>query len=91
MLTPWKTHFEAAKWNPYYVAYARATGADGPEEAIERDRAEWPGGSTISYQSWIRRQWLRFDEERTIMLRSTVVYGSTAAEFGKWLDAEATR
>lgn len=41
----------AGGWNPYFLAYALATGAPDPKAAWARD------GNGVSYMAWIQAQW----------------------------------
>ena len=40
------------KFNPRYTAYASAHGKT-PDEMLEHDRAEWPGGCMCGFLVWI--------------------------------------
>lgn len=40
------------KWNPRFVAYARATGAANPEAALARDKER--SGCMVPFMSWMR-------------------------------------
>ena len=52
----WAAEQEARRrarlWNPRYLAYCRAHGAETPEQMVERDRIRWPGGINAGFLSW---------------------------------------
>ena len=39
--------------NPLFLAYAKATGTPDPDDCIERDRKEWPGGVMCGFILWM--------------------------------------
>jgi hypothetical protein len=43
------------KWNPIYVMYAEAHGRT-PEDQMENDKVEWPGGKMIGFILWVSKQ-----------------------------------
>ena len=43
------------KWNPRFVAYAKAHGRT-PEEQAEQDEKDWPGGCMVGFSQWIQHQ-----------------------------------
>jgi len=47
------------KFQPYFVAYARAHGRT-PEAQMEVDRAEWRGGCMVGFILWIASARARF-------------------------------
>lgn len=51
---------EGREWNPRYLAYCRATGAAGPQEVLDRDRAEHPGAGMVYFMIWISRELREF-------------------------------
>ena len=51
---------DVSEWNPRYLAYCRATGAAGPQEALDRDRAANPGGAMAGFVIWISRELREF-------------------------------
>lgn len=44
------------KWNPRYRAYTEASGRT-PEEQLEHDTEEYPGGCMAGFLIWISNQW----------------------------------
>jgi len=44
------------KWNPRYVEYARVLGRP-PEDQIEQDRKDWPGGCMVGFILWLGQKW----------------------------------
>lgn len=45
------------RWNPRFVAYARATGEPDPDRALARDGDAYPGGKMTGFILWIRERW----------------------------------
>ena len=43
------------KWNPRYVLWAKKHGLS-PEEMIEKDRTDWPGGCMVGFSLWIQEE-----------------------------------
>lgn len=46
---------DRVRWNPRYVAFARAHGRT-PEEQAQFDDTKWPGGCMVGFQLWISQQ-----------------------------------
>ena len=44
------------KWQPRYVHYARERGLS-PEQVLEQDRKDFPGGVMCEYMIWIQKRW----------------------------------
>jgi len=44
-----------SKWNPNYVAFARAHGRT-PDAQAQFDRAKWPGGQMTGFLLWVSQQ-----------------------------------
>ena len=42
------------KWNPHYVAYAKAHGST-PKVRLEKDKETFPGGCMCGFTIWIGR------------------------------------
>lgn len=47
--------FGLEQWNPRYVLWARKHGLT-PEQMIEKDAKDWPGGCMTGFSLWIREQ-----------------------------------
>lgn len=47
------------KWNPYFLAYARAAGRE-PDAQLEHDKARYPGGCMAGFIVWIAAAKRRF-------------------------------
>jgi hypothetical protein len=65
------------KWNPRYVAYA-ADFDKTPEERLETDAVEWPGGKMTGFILWMKE---RIGEFKHI---------SPKAFIGDWLSDQDT-
>ena len=52
-----------SEWNPRFVAWANLHGRT-PEEQIEHDREEWPGGCMTGFSLWIHGEARVFNEQR---------------------------
>ena len=55
---------DVKRWNPRYVAYARAHGRT-PEEMRAHDEKAWPGGRACGFILWMSEQWARWRRERS--------------------------
>lgn len=71
-------------WNSRYVAYARAHGRT-PDEQVDADRREWPGGVMAGFMLWISARW---SEWRRLTGRSFPASADDHREFDTWLDSE---
>lgn len=69
-MTPEKLEEIAAQggWNPYYLAYALATGATDPDEAFKRD------GNNVGFILWNEERWVETKKRHGIPLHSPASY-----------------
>lgn len=51
------------RWNPRYVAYAKAHDRT-PDAQLTHDREVWPGGCMAGFMLWISEQWQRWHDDR---------------------------
>lgn len=51
------------KWNPRYVAYAKAHGQK-PADMLKHDEEAWPGGKMCGFILWIREKIFAFVKEQ---------------------------
>lgn len=72
------------RWNPRYLAYAKAYGETDPETMMERDRARYPGGHMCGFMLWMSARWSEWRE-----LKGYDMYRPLGpadhAEFDTWL------
>ena len=45
------------KWNPRFIAYAKAHGHT-PQEQLDHDDIAWSGGKMVGFMLWIRDAWI---------------------------------
>jgi hypothetical protein len=89
------------KWNPRYVAYARAHG-DDPETRLAKDRDEWPGGCMVGFSFWIHDRWRDFARHlgidckqpsggfwRVDIIVHNHVHGDVDHAFDEWLGGQS--
>ncbi len=50
----------AGDWNPYYLAYAAASGLS-PEAMLLYDAERFPGGKMCGFIGWMRQRWQEWD------------------------------
>lgn len=43
------------QWNPRYVLWAKKHGLT-PEQMLEKDKEDWPGGCMVGFSLWIRER-----------------------------------
>jgi hypothetical protein len=50
---------ETGKWNSRYVAYAKTNGNE-PEQQLEKDRSQYPGGCMTGFMEYIQKELREF-------------------------------
>lgn len=74
------------RWNPRYVAYARAHG-NTPEYQSALDRERYPGGRMAGYLVWVSANWREWHADTG---RGPLpLTAADHAEFDAWLLARA--
>lgn len=79
------------RWNPRYLAYAKAHGKDGdPEGMLEWDAGRFPGGRMCGFQVWMGERW---NEWRALKNydRNYPLGADDHAEFDTWLEEAVNR
>lgn len=74
---------ELPRWNPRYVAYARAHGRT-PEDQLAHDKREYPGGWMGGFMVWMNQRWAEWratPEPRDLPL------AEHQAAFDAWLNS----
>jgi len=71
------------KWNPRYVAFAKANG----RTAEEQSAVDAAGTHTLEFQLWIGRKWQKFAEAHGCKVSYWLRIWDQD-EFDKWLFAE---
>lgn len=72
-----------ARWNPRYIAYAKAHHCDCPIEQMRRDEAAWPGGRMAGFMLWIAEQKRAFVKAHPEACLGDAVYDQAA--WDRWL------
>lgn len=75
-----------------FIEYARQTGAESCDAAIERDAERWPGGKMTGFIVWTSAAWGEWCKlkgyRRTVSgSNDTVLSEADRAEFEVWLAA----
>ena len=70
----------AGSWNSRYVMYAKVHG-NTPDEQLESDKKEYPGGCMVGYGLWIDSMWKEFAADHGIKGECYWMQ----AEFDQWL------
>jgi hypothetical protein len=70
-------------WNPRFVAYAAASGI-GPQEALDRDRVQFPGGCMTGFVLLMSGRWQEWDRNHGHS-RDHVRNQAEYAAFDAWL------
>lgn len=76
------------RWNPRYVAYARAHG-NTPVYQSALDRERFPGGRMAGYLVWLGKQYRAYTAAG--LHAGSVWTDRDHAEFDDWLLAQTTR
>ncbi len=77
------TDVNATKWNPRYVAYAKAHNRT-PEAMRDHDREAWPGGCAAGFILWFSRM----RQEAKVEIPNAFFDGKICdyAAFDRWLN-----
>lgn len=72
------------RWNPRYVAYAKALGFTDPAACAAAERVRWPGGCNAGFIVWIGQQWAMWCTARHRRLNAPR-FQADQEDFDTWL------
>jgi len=68
-----------------YLAYCTLTGDKTPEEIMERDEKQWPGGRMTGFILWVNERWGKWYEIAYPEGKPEVLTCKDHENFDKWL------